>query len=181
MGNSSGFPSPPVRLPVHESCGEARGLSWVPRENLGGAQLRASAGYCGRCPTVDLLEREPRTPSLHQSPGQLLTGLGVPLAPGSGGPATRLVCRGHGGSQPGLWLVKSRDKEDRQRGATPGLGAGRRRPETTWIWLFCQPGFYSYHWRCPLPTSGIFCLRAAGGSPTGASQWGPSLTHRSTL
>lgn len=103
-------------------------------------------------------------PALQPRPG-----CGVPLAPGSGGPATLLACRGHGSSQHGLGMVKCRDEKHRQWGA-PGARGWEEASEKTWIvaslpiWLLPSPPV--------MPTGEWHPLSE------GASQSGPSLVHR---
>lgn len=110
------------------------------------------------------------------SPGRPRAGRGVPLAPGSGGLAMmHRACRGHGGSQPGLRMVKCEDVERRQWGA-PGAWGLEEASEKTWImaslsiWLLLSPP--------AMPTAHFWDLLSEGCLWIPDSRSGPCLAQR---
>lgn len=106
-------------------------------------------------------------------------GCGVPLAPGSGGPATLLACRGHGSSQHGLGMVKCQmPRRETQAVGRPwgsGLGGGVGEDLDSGFPANLASTFTTGDVHREVASS---IRRLPVGPRTGASKSGPSLVHR---
>lgn len=144
--------------------------------DLGSARARGAADSWARCREVVHAGAGAPHSLPAPSPGRPREGRGVPLAPGSGGLAMmHRACRGHGGSQPGLRMVKCGDVERRQWGA-PGAWGLEEASEKTWImaslsiWLLLSPP--------AMPTAHFWDLLSEGCLWIPDSRSGPCLAQR---